>query len=419
MSELINNRAQRIAQLKSIIQQLHAGVPVEQVRRQLVQLVKVADAGEIAAMEQEIIASGVAVEEVKAMCDLHAQAVADVIAKPEATLALGHPADTLKHENVAILDICQQLRAAIADLGEESDVSRLDAALLKCRSLLNELMDVDKHYRRKEDLFFSVLERHGITGPSKVMWAVQDEARKRLKAMQACLQSADSEDPQLPQTLQQLVDDGLMIVERLVDKEENILLPMMLETVTEDEWGEIWTLSPKYGWCLVEPREGYQPPTRELREDAVNVPSDRAMTFPTGQIDFDQIAGIFRTLPVDLTFVDADDRVRFFSEGERIFARSKAIIGRKVQNCHPPHSVHIVDQIIDDFRSGRQNQAEFWIELHGRFVHIRYFAVRSGHGVYPGGGEYLGTLEVTQDITPIRALTGERRLLQYDQQDAG
>jgi PAS domain S-box-containing protein len=123
-----------------------------------------------------------------------------------------------------------------------------------------------------------------------------------------------------------------------------------------------------------------------------------------------QLAAIFNTLPVDLTFVDADDRVAFFSEGrDRIFARSRAILGRKVQHCHPPKSVDVVNRILDDFRQGRQNVAEFWIQHHGRFVHIRYFAVRDEEGTY------LGTLEVTQDLTRLRTLEGERRLLQYDE----
>ena len=134
-----------------------------------------------------------------------------------------------------------------------------------------------------------------------------------------------------------------------------------------------------------------------------------ALVFPTGSLGLDQLEAIFRTLPVDLTFVDADDRVRFFSEGpNRVFMRPKTVIGRKVQHCHPPGSVHVVEQIVGDFRAGRQNVAEFWIELHGKFVHIRYFAVRDE------AGEYMGTLEVTQDLTKERALTGERRLVQYD-----
>ncbi len=130
---------------------------------------------------------------------------------------------------------------------------------------------------------------------------------------------------------------------------------------------------------------------------------------PTGALTLDQLKGLFATLPVDLTFVDVDDRVRFFSEGkDRVFARPKATLGRLVQHCHPPSSVHVVERILADFRAGRQSVAEFWLDFKGRFVHVRYFAVRDE------GGTYLGTLEVTQDLTRERSLRGERRLLQYE-----
>jgi DUF438 domain-containing protein len=194
----------------------------------------------------------------------------------------------------------------------------------------------------------------------------------------------------------------------MIYKEENILFPMALDTLTEEDWGEIWASSPRYGWCLVAPREGYTPPASLLRE-GLKLNAAQAIELPTGALTLEQLLGVFRTLPVDLTFVDAEDRVAFFSEGpDRIFSRSRAILGRKVQHCHPPRSVHIVEQILDDFRNGRQDVAEFWIDFHGKFVHIRYFAVRDA------GGEYLGTLEVTQDLTRLRQLEGERRLLEYE-----
>jgi len=187
---------------------------------------------------------------------------------------------------------------------------------------------------------------------------------------------------------------------------------MALSTLSEDEWGEIWSASPKYGWCLVEPQQGYRPPVGKQVE-TVSVPASAGIMLPTGHVSPEQLAALFSTLPLDLTFVDADDRVAFFTEGpDRIFARSKAIIGRKVQHCHPPRSVEIVDQILADFKAGRQNVAEFWIDFHGKFVHIRYFAVRSE------AGEYLGTLELTQDLAPLRELQGERRLLQYAEAEA-
>jgi hypothetical protein len=210
---------------------------------------------------------------------------------------------------------------------------------------------------------------------------------------------------------------------------------MALETLTDTEWGEIWAQTPQIGYCLVEPRTGWVPPAAEehvsraaaeaasrsgiafdpagphpagppFRPDAVSAGS---IVLPTGSLTLEQLKAIFAVLPVDLTFVDADDRVRFFSEGpKRVFHRGRAVIGRKVQHCHPPASVGSVERILADFREGRQDVAEFWIDFRGRFVHIRYFAVRDE------GGRYLGTLEVTQDLTRERALEGERRLLQYD-----
>ncbi len=128
--------------------------------------------------------------------------------------------------------------------------------------------------------------------------------------------------------------------------------------------------------------------------------------FETGTLTYEALQGIFNTLPVDITFVDKEDKVQFFSEsGGRIFVRTPAVIGRTVQACHPQKSLHKVQQILDDFRAGKRETAEFWINLKGRLIYIRYFAVRTN------GGEYLGCLEVTQDITDIRALEGEKRLL--------
>ena len=279
------------------------------------------------------------------------------------------------------------------------------APLLEWRQALNELQDVDKHYQRKEHLLFTCLERHGITGPSKVMWGKDDQIRELLKDLSAALREGDTTVAEWKLLAATTGAAAANSVHEMIYKEEQILLPICLERFTADEWAEIWASSPRYGWCLVEPREGYKPvdlqPRSKLRQPA-------AFPFRPGRCALEQLIAIFSTLPVDLTFVDADDRVAFFSEGpNRVFARSRAIIGRMVQNCHPPRSVDVVERILSDFREGRQNVAEFWIQFIGRFVHIRYFAVRAEDG------RYLGTLEVTQDVGPIRALEGERRLLEY------
>ena len=431
MSDLLDNRAQRIRTLKRIIVTLHEGAEPDTVREQLRQLVRTCDATEIAQMEQELIAEGVPVEQIMGMCDLHASVVREMLAEhPIPLLTPGHPVTTFRRENDALKQQTRLLRDGLDALSAAPGHDQLD----RCLALLNELMDIDKHYLRKEHLLFSVLERHGITGPSEVMWAKDDEVRALLESFGACLRRPDAPAEALALIGPTIGITALDAVDEMVFKEERILLPMALQTLSEFEWGEIWEQSPQFGWCLVDPDMRYRPPpaqraaapepVRERAERegiALNIvppastgaaPARGSLMFPTGSLTLEQVKAIFSMLPVDLTFVDADDRVRFFSEGpDRVFVRPKAVIGRQVQHCHPPGSVHIVNRIVEDFRAGRQDVAEFWIELahpRTRFIHIRYFALRDESRTY------LGTLEVTQDITHERSLTGERRLLQYD-----
>ena len=408
MSELIDNRARRIATLKGIIQHLHKGEAPEAVKSQLREIVRQTNPSEIMAMEQELISGGMPVEEVRSMCDLHSQVTREVLVQlPASPIAPGHPVDTFRRENAAIREVIAKIRTILSEITGLGDGQECKGQFFQLRQGANELMDIDKHYQRKEHALFSFLEKHGITGPSKVMWAKDDDIRAALKRMNQATHDCQATVAD-GKKLAGSVLPALGAVEEMIFKEENILLPMSLQTLTENEWAEIWASSPQYGWCLVEPLEGYKPP-KSAGAATPSVPGDGTITMPTGHITVEQLTSVLSILPMDLTFVDAEDRVAFFSEGpQRIFARSKAIIGRKVQHCHPPSNVDIVDRILDDFRGGRQNVAEFWIDFHGKCVHIRYFAVRDKEG------KYLGTVELTQDIAPLRALTGERRLLEYN-----
>lgn len=402
MSELIDNQVQRVRILKDIIKRLHAGDTPEEVKASLRALVQKTDYAEIMAMEQQLIAEGMPASEIQAMCDMHSQVTREVLVQlAPASVEPGHPIDTFRRENEALRGVLARMKQAMNAVSTCVDETQAERSLFEWRQAFNELMDIDKHYQRKEHLLFTCLERHGITGPSKVMWGKDDEIRDVLKDTGRALRKKDA-------TLPDLALRAVAAVEEMIYKEEQILFPMCLKTFTADEWAEIWASSPRYGWCLVEPREGYCPPESAAAE-TVGQQGRGGVQLPTGYLNLDQLLGIFSTLPVDLTFVDSNDRVAFFSEGpDRVFARSRAIVGRKVQHCHPPRSVDTVDRILSDFRERRQDVAEFWIDFQGRFVHIRYFAVRDA------GGEYLGTLEVTQDISKLRALSGERRLLQYE-----
>jgi len=411
MSELINNQEMRIKTLKEVILHLHRGEAPEAVRGQLKNLIADVEPMEIAAMEQQLMADGLTAEQVRSMCDLHASVLQDVLSEPKAPkdVAPGHPVDTFRRENRALDQAIAAVRAvaeSVASLPDDGTPTALRLALLET---VNPVLDVEKHYRRKEHLVFSILERHGNTGPSKVMWAKDDEVRGQLKDALGALREESLCGAELKLVAGTLLEPALAAVESMIYKEEHILLPMALALFTEEEWGEIFTQSADYGWCLVAPAEGYRPPVAELPAHAIELPAAEAVRFPSGNLSFQQLLGIFNHLPVDLTFVDAQDRVAFFSEGpERVFERSRAIIGRNVANCHPPKSLATVERILSDFKAGRQSVAEFWLQLGGKFLHIRYFAVRDADGAY------LGTLEVTQDLTRLRALEGDRRLLQYD-----
>jgi uncharacterized protein len=189
----------------------------------------------------------------------------------------------------------------------------------------------------------------------------------------------------------------------MIFKEENILLPMALQTLTEDEWVKIAHESDEIGFCLTGPAGVWKPERAPLEEKAI---SEGFIHFETGLLSLKQLELILNHLPVDITFIDKDDVVRYFSHGkERIFARTKAVIGRTVHNCHPPKSVHVVEKLLQDFKSGVKDHEDFWIKMKDKTIYIRYFAVRDEKG------DYIGTLEFTQNIAQIQALEGEKRIL--------
>ncbi len=222
-------------------------------------------------------------------------------------------------------------------------------------------------------------------------------------------------------------------IEGLIYKQEHILFPTALKVLSDAEWLAIRQQSDEFGYCLVQPGDQWQPQGVEaaaLPASAYGAPTGAAPTgaaptgaaptgaaptgaAPTGALNLDtgvltaeQVNLLLARLPVDVTFVDENDTVRYYSQGaERVFARTPQIIGRKVQNCHPPASVHVVNKLIEELRQGTRDSAEFWIQMGGRFVYIHYAAVRSPDG------KYRGVIETTQDLTHLRSLQGERRLL--------
>jgi DUF438 domain-containing protein len=395
MSEVINNQTKRREALKRVIRQLHEGKSVDEVKAEFAALLEGVSAAEIAALEQGLIAEGMPEMEIKRLCDVHVAAFKDALDAQEKPESLpGHPVYTFRAENAAAAQVLDALEAAIkAGQWEQA------------RTELQRLREYDKHYLRKEYLLFPFLEKHSFSGPSSVMWAIHDDVRagwEKLDELLAGEPSTGSGQRPNPAQVAGAFDPLATAIREMFYKEENILFPAALQMLSSEEWTSIHVQEPEFGVCYVEAAT----PQPDAAAPAPQAVTDGLIPLQTGALSPQQIALMLTHLPVDVTFVDENDAVQFFSATkERIFPRSPAIIGRSVQKCHPPASVHRVQRILDDFREGRRDEAEFWIQMGGKFIHIRYFAVRDEQGTYKG------TVEVSQDVAPIRALEGERRLL--------
>jgi DUF438 domain-containing protein len=407
MSEIINNSQQRKALLKHMILQLHQGEAPDLVRNRLVQLLTNIPYDEVVEVEQELISEGLPEEEVLKFCDIHTMVLDGHIDQSGAkAVPPGHPVDTFKKENRAL----EEVVAAVSQLLDQVAALQADQVkdlFLKIHARFNELMDVDKHYKRKEYLVFPYLEKYEITGPPKVMWGKHDETREMLRAAIEAVSAPGEITPGEAATVAEMViKPAIQAIPDMIMKEEEILFPMCMDKLSDDEWYAIYQQTNEFGYCLYDPQDEWNPPGIAVGEIAYHPKNGIQLT--TGRFDMDELEALFKSLPIDITFVDRDDKVKFFSLGaDRIFTRNRAILGRDVRMCHPPSSVHVVDQILGDFRSGRENSASFWINMQGRFIYIEYFALRGKEG------EYLGTIEFTQDLTRMRKLEGEQRLLSY------
>ncbi|WP_163324694.1 DUF438 domain-containing protein [Draconibacterium mangrovi] len=408
MSELINNSKYRKEQLKHLILKLHKGESADSVRKELVESLKNIPYGEVVEVEQELMQEGLPEEEVLKLCDVHGSVLeGNVDLSGAKTIPEGHPVDVFQQENVELRKVAEQAKQQLDELPHISE-GDFKTYALKLEGLFNQLMDVDKHYQRKEYLVFPYLEKNEITGPPKVMWGKHDEIRDQLKACITILKTPGLKLEDLFDSLELLFYVTVQGLVDMIKKEEEILFPMAMDVLTTEDWWNIHKQTLEYGFSLYDPKVEWKP--EGLTEEAAesNITSDGNIQLPSGSFSAEEIKAILNSVPFDMTFVDKNDKVKYFTQGkERIFARSRSIINRDVRLCHPPGSTHIVEKILEDFKSGKASHAPFWIQMKGKFIKIEYFALRDENG------NYLGTLEVSQDLSENRSLEGERRILSY------
>lgn len=398
MSENINNREYRKNVIKQVIKELHEGKSVDEVKQKFEEAFSGVSASEISEAEQALITEGLPVSEVQRLCDVHSAvfkgSIEEIHRETDPAKIPGHPVNVIMLENRELEKIIEKkIKPYLENMSDKASVENLHKGF-------EELLKIDIHYSKKENLLFPYMEKYGITAPPKVMWGVDDEIRTDLKAVVSDLSYGCMNDE-----IKQKIDAVLSRVNEMIFKEENIMLPMLLDVMTQDEWKKAADDSSEIGHMLRWVPE-WKPETEAQEEIKEEMSEPGAITLPTGVLKVDELVHMLNTLPVDITFVGKDDTVKYFSQSnERIFPRTKTIIGRNVSNCHPPASVHIVEGIVADLKSGKKDHEDFWIKMGGKYVYIRYFAVRNT------AGEYLGVLEVTQDIKPIQEVTGEKRLV--------
>lgn len=373
--------------LKGFIQRLSDGEELESVRKDFLKHFSHVGAEEIAHAEQALIAAGTPVKKVQQLCDVHSalfhqstrQETAPDADLQKALATTGHPLSVFVGENKEIANRIAALRH------ELSCSAHSDACGDRIKELLQRVRSLSVHYARKGDLLYPMLSRkYGFSGPSEVMWGVDDEIRDELRTLAAM----DAPD------LQRL-DAVLTRAEEMIYKENNILYPLCAQRFQEDDWMHIYYDMPQYVTDLT-PEYPFWPEAEAQRKTLLTPVSDDKESIPLGigSMTPRQIAAVLNTIPMELTFVDDTDTNRYFNSqpGEKIFKRPATAIDRDVWSCHPPKYQPMVKQIIESFRSGRRDSAEVWLPKHGEQVLVRYMAVRDTDGTY------LGTLECVQPM---------------------
>lgn len=395
----------RIELLKGYLTRLKTGDDLSEIRNEFVREFQDVDASEIMHAEQELMAQGTPLQEVQRLCDLHSalfhgatraeklaraeEAVQQSLAdrnqgletaasgssrKEQAARLMhteGHPLQTFTRENEALTE------------------KILEAGMHPGPSRLAELRDTAVHYAKKGDLLYPLLKvKYGISGPSDVMWTVDDEIRDTLAALdQVLVQDRNAHwETQVEAVLQRMKE--------MIYKEQNILFPITAQHFTESEWQQIYRDSRQYPVIFQVTPATWKEAEADRPSD-VSVLSEGVVRMHGGTLSVQELTAMLDTLPLELTFVDAADINRYFNEGPEMkaFKRPLASLGRKVYSCHPPKVEPMVRHIIREFRNGTRDEVAVWAEKGGRPMYVRYLAVRSK------SGEYLGTLEAVQDMT--------------------
>lgn len=428
--------------LKDLLRKIHKGEEdVDKIKEDFRGLLSEISPQEIPSIEQEMVKEGVTPDEIAEMCDVHLELFRDSVEdKYDLTkFPDGHPLKTLYKENERITKDAELLNLRISSLREAESQEEIGERLKDLEKLASQLLKVDRtHYTRQEMIVFPHIEKREIKAVPRVLWRKHNENMSKIRGLLNFISKKPKDREEFLDKLEDISQELSKDLLDMVFRENNILYPTLKGLLSEREWIAIKEQEGEIGYYKIEPGEDWDPKgepeypyeveeeisesklselpeqlktiigDREIEPDEYKIKENGDMELSTGFLNQDEVNSILNTIPIDVTFIDENNRVKFFTTSERIFPRTRSVIGRPVKFCHPPGSVEKVNKILEKFKKGEREKAEFWIEMKGRFIHIRYFPVRNE------GEEYLGTVEVTQDITELKELEGEKRIMDWE-----
>lgn len=398
MKELDKERQKAILKILNFIQD---GGELEEAKKMFQAAFDQVDVAEITAAERELIAQGLDPRKIQYLCNVHADVFKGNIKENKKNSEFekpGHPVHTFELENIVLKSLAND--ALLPDLAKWEKGDK--GALSKLRQELKDLAKIHYHYARKETSMFPIMTKYGITAPPKVMWGVDDKIRKLIGQANLLVNQKDIDQVEVSKAIKETAHEVL----EMIFKEEEIMLPMIDEVASEEDWGNVKNEEEQIGYTLIQKPMNWKPKEKTKNDGPLSVDklSSLALNFAEGSLNLEQLSAILDLLPFALTFIDENDKVAYFGGGANIFPHSKNAIGNSVYSCHLPESIPRVKKIFDDFHQGKKDKYEFWFEPRhmGRYLYLQYFAVRKDN-------KYLGCLEVAQDVTDIRSWKNEKR----------
>ncbi|MDN6731638.1 MAG: DUF438 domain-containing protein [Atopostipes suicloacalis] len=402
MTDLLESKRERQNKLKELILRLHEGESEDTITKEFAKHFQNISPLEISVMERRLMKEeGLSVDEIMRLCNVHVAVMANHVENesklPNDFEKPGHPVHVLKEENLALEANLMRIGNLLETYLSEGDKDEEIKKGLEIQ--IDFLAEFDYHYKRKEHSIFPLMEKYEILAPPKVMWGVDDEIRDLY------YQFKNSFFGNHYQRLEKQFDELEYEMQEMFVKEEEIMIPMISEVFNIDDWLKIRDESKEIGYCLVEPLAEWEVEKIEIKEN-LSEEIKGEMQLGTGYLTKKELDLILNLLPLELTFIDKDDVVKYFNnqEGPKLLPRTPNAIGRDVMNCHPPKSYRIVEQLIKDLKTGKKDQEVAWFKKGTDYVHITYVAVRDE------AGEYLGILEYVQDITELVKIDGEKRV---------